>query len=685
MFERGPLRYTSLTAARIVMAVIVVTSAVSAAEDHLSGYDVGELEFKRLEIGDMVVYFHQRKIGEAVVEKDFISYQFDVPTGTLLRKRSHWRDGLPESIVPAVEREEAESMAVGDVRFSRLYLIASDSDVFPLDPRPDNPCWVVTSVENGMLLATIVDAMTGEFLGRGVPPPHTGFTLSGPWYFNPCSGAWNSWYQNAAYWFNTMGYSTEAIAWPSEAEVAGHIQSCSTAMFYELAHGGSFSFSGGCLGGQGPEGTYSTEIRDWIDDYPKMPFAFIGSCEGMCNTGQGSFSNEFRKGSMDGVVTIGYCRMSEPECSDAWSNSVDWQDAMFDYTSQGYTVKAAFDQAIADYPMCFDCMRFLGDESLAVVPPVPRNEEGVLLGASLLPDTGTIETVFSYYVEHHDEDGERPIAGYVNIDGNLQEMYEILPGTSQYRYEASLQGGTHTHYFYFEGRCGSTRLPDSGVYMGPIVLGANLICSLWVEPNTVFVGDEIHLWMHGENVGLASGDSVVPEVLPLGGGATVPIAGPEPPFADIVGGEGVYFQWTYAALDTPSTHWSGHLFGTDGTSGLPIESDAATSDSVVILPRMFIRGDGTGDQHVAMSDAIHLLEWLYVPGGEEPACMDAADANDDGGIGMSDVLFTVRFLYLPGAPEPPAPGPSTCGPDPTVDSLECENHPCMETKWGRTK
>ena len=43
---------------------------------------------------------------------------------------------------------------------------------------------------------------------------------------------------------------------------------------------------------------------------------------------------------------------------------VSWQNALFNYMYQGWTVMAAFNQAQADYPACAgsnSCMRFAGD------------------------------------------------------------------------------------------------------------------------------------------------------------------------------------------------------------------------------------------------------------------------------------------------------------------------------------
>ena len=88
-----------------------------------------------------------------------------------------------------------------------------------------------------------------------------------------------------------MGYDTERIGSATAAQISGHIQSDATVMFYELDHGGSTSFKNRC-----EDNTYATEVETWIADYASMGFAFIGSCEGLCDTTDDTFSYEFRKG-----------------------------------------------------------------------------------------------------------------------------------------------------------------------------------------------------------------------------------------------------------------------------------------------------------------------------------------------------------------------------------------------------
>jgi hypothetical protein len=375
---RQPANRTPLLAP-VLLALLVSLIALpawSAPVELFERHGDADRAFQMLEIGDMLVYFHQRMLGEAVVEKDRIVYQLDAATGELVARKSHWRDDLPKALPEGlVSRQEAESLAPGEVQFSRLYIISPESDVFPLDPTPTNPCWVVRSVvENGAPVVTIVDAVEGAVLGNGVPPPSGGFSLTGPWYFYPCDGAWDAWSGNAEGWFELMGYSTEHVIWPTTLEVRGAVQSTQIAVFYELAHGWSYGFSSGCSGGQAPVDIVPAQIETWIADYGKMPFTFIGSCGGICDTGDGTFSHEFRKGSFEETATVGYCNMAEPFCEDCWVVSIDWQDAFFWYTSQGYPVKAALDMANADYPECGGpaCMRFAGDPDFAIVPTVLR-------------------------------------------------------------------------------------------------------------------------------------------------------------------------------------------------------------------------------------------------------------------------------------------------------------------------
>jgi hypothetical protein len=338
---------------------IVRGETVRANQDALlKKYEKGDRVFKKTKIGNTISYFHQRKIGEAIVEKDFVRYRFDLKTKKLIDKEIKW-------ITPKIAKQEAESKVEGLVQFTRLYIISPESDVFPIKPAPQHPCWIVRSNIDTRIVITIIDAITGEKLGLGMPPPSLGFSLSGT-DWGSCDPEWGAWAKNA------MGYATTNVSCPSISSVRNYIKSNVTAMFYEIAHGGSTFFHNEC-----PDGNNITagEVETWIASYANMPFVFLASCEGMCDVGDNTFSYEFRRGSDIDTVTVGYCQMDQEVCADCWDYSKDWQDTLFKYMKAGNTVQHAFNEANLAYPDCEDhaCMRIAGDTRLKVAPVVTRS------------------------------------------------------------------------------------------------------------------------------------------------------------------------------------------------------------------------------------------------------------------------------------------------------------------------
>jgi hypothetical protein len=87
---------------------------------------------------------------------------------------------------------------------------------------------------------------------------------------------------------------------------------------------------------------------------------------------------------------------------------------------------------------------------------------------------------------------------------------------------------------------------------------------------------------------------------------------------------------------------------------------------------LFVRSDFNADASTDVSDAVALLLHLF----REPlvsACLDAGDSNDDGSLDISDAIHTLQYLFLGGPP--PAPPFPRCGPDETLDALDCAASP----------
>ena len=95
--------------------------------------------------------------------------------------------------------------------------------------------------------------------------------------------------------------------------------------------------------------------------------------------------------------------------------------------------------------------------------------------------------------------------------------------------------------------------------------------------------------------------------------------------------------------------------------------ESATVD--VVDSVRFVRGDSNGDGAIDLSDASHVLNFLFLGGTPPVACDDSADVNDDGQLNLSDAIFLLNFLFLGGDPVPD-PHPEE-GIDPTPDPLGC--------------
>ena len=377
------MKKLTVTVLLALLAAIGLSSSIRAGTvtgslDTLLGkHERSDKAFIRMQIGNTVSYFHQRTIGEAIVEKDFIRYQFDVTTGELIEKKIRWREGLPDHYDPVIAKEQAESMVAGVGQFTELYVISPESDVFPISPTPENPCWIVNSIDGDRTIITVIDASLGKRLGYGIPPPGSGYCFSGPFDSLYCDGGWTSWYQSAQSWFESMGYPTASEMYPSKTSIQSYLQNDTTAMFYEIAHSKSrtWGFQNWCF-----DYTTALEIEDWLASYAHMPFAFLASCSGMCDTedtaAESSLSWVFRKGLSEDAATVGYCRMDTSICLDCWYASLDWQDGFFSYLDSGYSMGYAFDHANLDYPVCaleeWECLRFAGDRDLVVVPAITR-------------------------------------------------------------------------------------------------------------------------------------------------------------------------------------------------------------------------------------------------------------------------------------------------------------------------
>ena len=88
----------------------------------------------------------------------------------------------------------------------------------------------------------------------------------------------------------------------------------------------------------------------------------------------------------------------------------------------------------------------------------------------------------------------------------------------------------------------------------------------------------------------------------------------------------------------------------------------------LLVERPFVRGDINDDGLIDISDAVLILQWLFL-GLHNPECQKAGDTNDSGQVLLDDILLILQYQFWGGIALP-APFPEM-GFDSTPDDLFC--------------
>ncbi len=63
-------------------------------------------------------------------------------------------------------------------------------------------------------------------------------------------------------------------------------------------------------------------------------------------------------------------------------------------------------------------------------------------------------------------------------------------------------------------------------------------------------------------------------------------------------------------------------------------------------------GDVNDDGYVNISDAVYIINYVFVPGSPEPVVPENTDVNADGEINVTDAVVIINYIYVAGSPEP---------------------------------
>jgi len=115
----------------------------------------------------------------------------------------------------------------------------------------------------------------------------------------------------------------------------------------------------------------------------------------------------------------------------------------------------------------------------------------------------------------------------------------------------------------------------------------------------------------------------------------------------------------------------------DGTPHSAIIAEAFRE--VTLFDALFCRGDANQDLHVDLSDAVHILEFLFGGKGPFHDCPNGLDSDNNGAVELTDALRILLHLF--GGWAPPEEPFLECGVDPELPghpgNLGCRDSACQ--------
>lgn len=332
------------------------------------------------------------------VHNDYVRIHVDVSTNEIILHEKQWRDIQLDNVdIKPFEPPDGAYIWKKVVLFVDEEDCGSLGDFFDGSPLEGSPlydfieaveyplvCWEVRYPDG----STVMYDLNGTQIGHAMitAPSAKGYLASGTdiqWRRHITEPAWLIAGYNANYWYSRWTDSTTGVynPDPNTSPISPYVSDPDTLFYYAIGHGSYRIYSGYEKDDEGndvPVYYYTTEPQSYpgapnpyddMEDRGPMHFALMVHCDSMKETGQGSFSHAFRKGSWSGTVTVGFKGLQEAW---PWENLAVfyWQDTMLEYMDEGDRIKQAFDKATNEWDLVAPYAVFAGDTMQKVVPGV---------------------------------------------------------------------------------------------------------------------------------------------------------------------------------------------------------------------------------------------------------------------------------------------------------------------------
>jgi hypothetical protein len=278
-------------------------------------------------------------------------------------------------------------------------------------------CWIVKTDKR----VEAMDIVTGELIAYKSCPSLNSISYCGQMYENGPTSCWYGRKNDATFWFSKWGLSVNSYSRPDKNIIKNEILSNNIDYYFSVAHGGHLS----CVlyyDGITPVRLYASDIEDWMSDRNPVKFAFLGHCDAMNYTGNGSFTKAFTKGETDGTVVIGYANLTDyQDAINYWHLAIP---LIFEEVNNGNTFYDAFNMTFMLYPMLEPVMVFYGDKTLKLESNIVINK--ITQSATKV----NINDEYKVFVELEN----KGLSGKVPLEVNINDVL-------QYEVEQQVDGG----------------------------------------------------------------------------------------------------------------------------------------------------------------------------------------------------------------------------------------------------
>jgi len=343
----------------VISVLLVVPLQVSAEEEPEEKYPFLNLIPNKILsidkiIGDRVVKYYEHIVNGFEIKGDSILIHENPYDNSNILYEKTWTDinfELPDfpDFEPSNYILKKKVVFTDKLDLDDVYIFYNEQEI-PVS------CWEII-FEDGR---TILYDINENKIGYGPTLPSEGFLLSGP---DGGDDVWNSWRTSAEFWYKRWVDSYTSIFSPyPPSQISPRVSDPDTELFYELAHGSSSYFQACSSTRYYARSSTGANVEEDMENRPPIRFAFIGSCGGMDSVGDNSFSYEFRKGQMTNTVTVGLTHVTSNPGT--FSYTKGWQEKMFAFMDQGYTMYDSFTLATQLKPIVEPIVRFVGDQNL---------------------------------------------------------------------------------------------------------------------------------------------------------------------------------------------------------------------------------------------------------------------------------------------------------------------------------